>query len=90
MRPNPGGLLVKGGGLFSYPGTRDKQRGKLRKLFEVFPFAYIYEKAGGEAIDDSGTRLLDLECAQLHETTPCFFGSHYEITKTKEYYAKAR
>lgn len=86
MVPDLHQILLKGGGLFSYPGTTDKPQGKLRKLFEVFPFAFVYETAGGEAIDDKGRRLLDLPCDDPHETTPCFFGSQYEIAKVKEAY----
>ncbi|MFA5721477.1 MAG: class 1 fructose-bisphosphatase, partial [Aliarcobacter sp.] len=47
MVPDLHQILLKGGGLFSYPGTSDKPKGKLRQLFEVFPFALAYEKAGG-------------------------------------------
>ena len=86
MVPDLHQILLKGGGLFSYPGTNDKPEGKLRKLFEVFPFAFVYETAGGEAIDDKGRRLLDLPCDDPHETTPCFFGSRYEIMRVKEAY----
>ncbi|WP_201353386.1 class 1 fructose-bisphosphatase [Hydrogenimonas urashimensis] len=86
MVPDLHQILLKGGGLFSYPGTTDKPEGKLRKLFEVFPFAFVYETAGGAAIDDKGRRLLDLPCNDPHETTPCFFGSCYEIGKVKEAY----
>ena len=89
MVPDLHQILVKGGGLFSYPGTTDKPSGKLRKVFEVFPFANIYEKAGGYAIDDLGRRLLELPTHEVHETTPCFFGSMYEIQKVKEYYGQA-
>ncbi len=89
MVPDLHQILVKGGGLFSYPGTTDKPSGKLRKVFEVFPFANIYEKAGGNAIDDLGRRLLELPAHEVHETTPCFFGSSYEIQKVKEYYGQA-
>ena len=42
--------------LFSYPGTSDKPHGKLRQLFEVIPFAFIYEQAGGQAIDNKGNK----------------------------------
>ncbi|WP_456403808.1 class 1 fructose-bisphosphatase, partial [Hydrogenimonas sp.] len=35
MVPDLHQILLKGGGLFSYPGTTDKPEGKLRKLFEV-------------------------------------------------------
>ena len=87
MVPDLHHVLVKGGGLFSYPGTKDKPMGKLRRVFEVFPFANIFEKAGGYAINDKGERLLDLEVDNIHGTTPCFFGSKYEIEKVKEYYS---
>ncbi|BBG66035.1 fructose-1,6-bisphosphatase, type I [Hydrogenimonas sp.] len=86
MVPDLHQILLKGGGLFSYPGTDDKPNGKLRKLFEVFPFAFIYETAGGAAIDDKGRRLMELPCDDPHETTPCFFGSRYEISRVKEAY----
>ena len=86
MVPDLHQILLKGGGLFSYPGTSDKPKGKLRLLFEVLPFALIYESAGGEAVDDKGRRLLDLEAKHIHDTSPCFFGSCYEIAKMKEAY----
>ncbi len=89
MVPDLHQILIKGGGLFSYPGTTDKPDGKLRRVFEVFPFAYIFEKAGGEAIDGY-ERILDLTNQDHHETTPCFFGSKYEIEKVRESYARAK
>lgn len=72
-------ILLKGGGLFSYPATTDAQNGKLRVLFEVLPFAFIYENAGGLAVDGA-KNLLDIKVEKTHQTTPCFFGSKYEIT----------
>jgi len=89
MVPDLHHILLKGGGIFSYPGTDDMPKGKLRMLFEVFPFAYIYEKAGGEAIDGK-RRLLDLTPEHIHDTTPCFFGSHEEIQIVKDTYEKAK
>jgi len=86
MVPDLHQILLKGGGLFSYPGTSDVPKGKLRMIFEVFPFAFVYEKAGGEAIDGKG-RLLDLSPAHPHDTTPCFFGSKAEIARVKACYA---
>jgi fructose-1,6-bisphosphatase I len=86
MVPDLHQILLKGGGLFSYPGTTDVPKGKLRKVFEVFPFAYVYEKAGGEAIDGE-RRLLDLSPEHIHDTTPCFFGSKEEIQKVRNSYA---
>lgn len=83
MVPDLHQILLKGGGLFSYPGTTDKPGGKLRKLFEVFPFAFVYELAGGIAIDEQGRRILDLSCNDPHEATSCYLGSRYEIEKVK-------
>jgi fructose-1,6-bisphosphatase I len=88
MVPDLHQILLKGGGLFAYPGTEDKPKGKLRKLFEVFPFAYVYEKAGGLAVDGKNS-ILDLDIDGYHDTTPCFFGSNYEIKKVLTTYEGA-
>ncbi|OCL86608.1 class 1 fructose-bisphosphatase [Arcobacter porcinus] len=85
MVPDLHQILLKGGGLFSYPGTSDRPKGKLRQLFEVFPFALAYEKAGGEAIDGY-KRVLEVETSHIHDTTPCFFGSKVEISRVLEVY----
>jgi fructose-1,6-bisphosphatase I len=85
MVPDLHQILLKGGGLFSYPTTIDRPHGKLRKLFEVFPFAYIYEKAGGFGIDGK-QRVLELSTKHIHDTSPCFFGSKYEIDKVLDVY----
>ncbi len=86
MVPDLHQIMIKGGGIFSYPDTSDKPNGKLRQLFEVIPFALVYEQAGGEAIDNKGKRLLDLVPSHPHDTSPCFFGSKYEITALREAY----
>ena len=85
MVPDLHQILLKGGGLFSYPGTTDRPKGKLRQLFEVFPFALTYEFAGGAATDGF-KRVLEVETTHIHDTTPCFFGSKDEIEKVKEVY----
>jgi fructose-1,6-bisphosphatase I len=86
MVPDLHQILLKGGGLFSYPDTTDKPQGKLRQLFEVIPFAFIYEQAGGEAVDNHGRRLMELVPSHPHDTSPCFFGSAYEINTLKSAY----
>ena len=65
--------LIKGG-IFMYPGTTDKPKGKLRLLYECNPFAFIVEKAGGKATDGK-QRILDIQPTSLHERTPFFVGS---------------
>lgn len=78
-------ILCKGGGIFSYPLTTQSPKGKLRNLFEVFPFALIFEYASGKAINGE-MRLLDIATDSIHDTTPCFFGSQKEIQKVLDVY----
>ncbi len=79
-------LLCKGGGLFSYPATSKAPQGKLRAFFEVLPMAFVVENAGGKTTDGKNSSLFELEFNALHATTPCFFGSSYEIDKLKSAY----
>ncbi len=65
--------LIKGG-IFMYPGTTDKPKGKLRLLYECNPFAFIVEKAGGKATNGK-IRILDVQPTELHQRTPLFIGS---------------
>ena len=65
--------LIKGG-IFMYPGTTDKPKGKLRLLYECNPFAFIVEKAGGKATNGK-QRIMDIEPKELHQRTPFFIGS---------------
>lgn len=85
MVPDLHQILLKGGGLFSYPSTSDVPKGKLRLIFEVFPFAFVFEKAGGGSIDGKG-RILDLTPEHPHDTSPCFFGSNDEIKRVLKTY----
>ncbi len=65
--------LIKGG-IFAYPGTTDKPKGKLRLLYECNPFAFIVEKAGGKATNGK-QRILEIIPTELHQRTPFFIGS---------------
>lgn len=65
--------LIKGG-IFMYPGTTDKPKGKLRLLYECNPFAFIVETAGGRATNGKQS-ILDIEPTELHQRTPLFIGS---------------
>jgi len=79
-------ILCKGGGLFSYPSTSDAPQGKLRAFFEIFPLAFIIEKAGGRTSNGLNHSLLELEFEDIHSTSPCFFGSEYEIKELLKAY----
>ncbi|KHL85272.1 fructose 1,6-bisphosphatase [Helicobacter pylori] len=75
-------VLIKKGGMFSYPQK------KLRKLFEVFPLALIIEKAKGEAFYfDKGVkkRLLEQSVESYHEKSECYLASQYEAHILEKY-----
>lgn len=65
--------LIKGG-IFMYPGTTEKPKGKLRLLYECNPFAFIMEVAGGKATNGL-QRILDVQPKELHQRSPLFIGS---------------
>ena len=65
--------LIKGG-IFMYPGTKDKPNGKLRLLYECNPFAFIVEVAGGKATNGH-QRILEIQPTAVHQRTPFFIGS---------------
>jgi fructose-1,6-bisphosphatase I len=65
--------LIKGG-IFMYPGTTEKPKGKLRLLYECNPFAFIVEVAGGRATNGD-VRILEIQPKELHQRTPFFIGS---------------
>ena len=75
--------LIKGG-IFMYPGTKEKPNGKLRLLYECNPFAYIVEKAGGIATDGEMS-ILEKEPTTLHERTPFFIGSKNMMEELESY-----
>jgi fructose-1,6-bisphosphatase I len=65
--------LIKGG-IFMYPGTLEKPKGKLRLLYECNPFAFIAEVADGKATNGKQP-ILDVQPESLHERSPLFIGS---------------
>lgn len=75
-------------GFFSYPATSDHPNGKLRLLFEVLPFAFIYENAGGATSDGKSDTLFEVNITKTHQTSPCFFGSASEIALLHKFYGK--
>ncbi len=75
------------GGIFMYPGTKDKPKGKLRLMYECNPFAFIAEVAGGKATDGVG-RILDVQPTELHQRTPFFVGSITMMEELESYLEK--
>ena len=80
--------LLKGG-IFAYPADTKSPSGKLRLLYEANPFAFIFEAAGGVAIDGT-QRILDLQPTGLHQRTPLILGSKDDVADFEDFMAGRR
>ena len=69
--------LIKGG-FFAYPENESNLQGKIRLLYEAYPFAHIFETAGGISTDGI-TNILDIPYPEkLHQKTPIILSSKTE------------
>ena len=75
------------GGMFAYPGDSKNKHGKLRLVYEAFPFALIFSIAGGKAIDNDGVDILEKELCwdNIHQKTGLFLGDSEIIQKIAVY-----
>lgn len=78
--------LIKGG-IFMYPGTKERPKGKLRLLYECNPFAFILEVAGGKATNGE-MRILEIPPTELHQRSPMFAGSAGMMQELETYLSK--
>ena len=84
--PDINQILIKRGGIFTYPALKKSPRGKLRLLFELQPMAFILEQAGGLATDGSED-ILSIPVENLEQRCPIYIGSRFEVEKAKEFLA---
>jgi len=82
--PDINQVLVKGGGIFTYPALKKSPRGKLRLLFELQPMAFIIEQAGGIATNGA-EEILSVRVEDLEQRCPIYIGSRFEVEKAKEF-----
>jgi len=69
--------LIKGG-FFAYPANESSLQGKIRLLYEAYPFAHIFETAGGISTDGT-TNILDIPYPEkLHQKTPIILSGKTE------------
>jgi fructose-1,6-bisphosphatase I len=70
--------ILLGGGIYLYPGEKDKPEGKLRLLYEANPLAMVVEQAGGRA--GTGTeRIMEVVPKTLHQRVPLLIGSPDDV-----------
>ena len=74
--------LLANGGMFFYPAIlnhsnpkKNRPQGKLRLLYEAAVVSFMCREAGGHAVDESGTPILDLNPEQPHQRTALYVGS---------------
>ena len=84
--PDINQVLIKRGGIFTYPALRKSPQGKLRLLFELQPMAFIIEQAGGRATDGEQD-ILSLKVADLEQRCPIYIGSRFEVEKAMAFLA---
>jgi fructose-1,6-bisphosphatase I len=82
--PDINQVLIKKGGIFTYPALKKSPNGKLRLLFELQPMAFIIEQAGGMATDGKKD-ILAINVAELNQRCPIYIGSRFEVEKAKEF-----
>lgn len=82
--PDLNQILIKKGGIFSYPALKDSPKGKLRLIFELQPMAFIIEQAGGRATDGKED-ILSIKPENLDHRSPIYIGSRHEVEKAREY-----
>ena len=77
------------GGIFMYPATTERPKGKLRLLYECNPLAFVIEQAGGVATNGQ-RRILELEAVELHQLTPIYMGSPNLVARLGEHLARKK
>lgn len=82
--PDINQVLIKKGGLFTYPALQKSPQGKLRLLFELQPMAFIMEQAGGLATDGRED-ILSLKVNNVSQCSPIYIGSSAEVQMAKQF-----
>jgi fructose-1,6-bisphosphatase I len=70
--------ILHKGGVFTYPGLKGKEKGKLRLLYEANPMGMIIHEAGG-AISNGRADILDITPETIDQITPIYVGGIKEI-----------
>ena len=82
--PDINQVLIKRGGIFTYPALKKSPKGKLRLLFELQPMAFIIEQAGGKATNGQED-ILSIKVEELNQRCPIYIGSRFEVEKAKSF-----
>jgi fructose-1,6-bisphosphatase I len=76
--------ILHKGGVFTYPGFKGKEKGKLRLLYEANPMGKIISEAGG-AVSNGRGDILDIKPDAISQVTPIYIGGKKEISLIEKY-----
>jgi fructose-1,6-bisphosphatase I len=82
--PDINQILIKKGGIFTYPALLNADTGKLRLIFELKPMAFLIEQAGGSATNGL-TDILKIKPESLDQRSPIYIGSRREVEQAKDF-----
>lgn len=77
-------ILMKKGGIFTYPALTGSPQGKLRLLFELQPMAFLVEQTGGKATNGFQD-ILDIVPRDIDQRNPIYIGSRMEVDMAGDY-----
>jgi fructose-1,6-bisphosphatase I len=76
--------ILHKGGVFTYPGFKGKEKGKLRLLYEANPMGMIIHEAGG-AVSNGRSDILAILPKANSDITPIYIGGKKEIALIEKY-----
>jgi fructose-1,6-bisphosphatase I len=76
--------ILHKGGVFTYPGIKGKEKGKLRLLYEANPMGKLIHEAGG-AISNGKGNILDIQPVAIDQVTPIYIGGKNEIALIEKF-----
>jgi fructose-1,6-bisphosphatase I len=83
--------ILSNGGMFMYPAivnhanpAKNRPDGKLRLMYEAAVVSFMCREAGGDAVDETGTAILDIQPKKHHQRTALYVGSKPLIKEIKK------
>ena len=70
--------------MFTYPGIKGKEKGKLRLLYEANPMGKLICEAGG-AVSNGKGNILDIQPDAINQLTPVYIGGKNEIALIEKF-----
>jgi fructose-1,6-bisphosphatase I len=75
--------ILHKGGVFTYPGFKGREKGKIKLLFEANPMGKIIHEAGG-SVSNGRSNILDITPRSIADTTPVYIGGKKEINSIQK------